>query len=49
VWVGHQWCEEPEVVRREANNLFEERFTTPHDYGVRLGSVEFKVLPLQVS
>jgi len=47
--VENQWCEDPEVVHREAKNLFEERFTATHDFGVRLGSVEFKVLPLEIS
>jgi len=48
VEIGGQWCEEPEVVSREAKSLFEKRFTTTHDLGVNLGSVEFN-LSLQKS
>ncbi|KAK7334866.1 hypothetical protein VNO80_26632 [Phaseolus coccineus] len=49
VEVDNQWCEEPEVVRREAKKLFERRFTATHDFGVSLGCVEFKSLPMEVS
>jgi len=42
--VGDQWCEEPQVVRREARVMFEERFVAPHDFGVRLDNVQFKKL-----
>jgi len=44
-----QWCEEPQVVRREAKLLFEKRFMATQDIGVNLGSVEFKSLPSEVS
>jgi len=44
VQVGDQWCEEPQVVRREARALFEERFVARHDFGVRLDNVQFKKL-----
>ena len=44
VEVGGQWCEDPEVVRGQAKNLFEERFTATKDFGVRLGAVEFKTI-----
>ena len=49
VVVNSQWCEEPEVVRREAKSLFEKRFMATQDFGVHLGSVEFRSLPLEVS
>jgi len=49
VEVNAQWCEEPEVVRREAKLLFENRFKATHDYGVNMGSVEFKSLTLEVN
>jgi len=49
VEVDSQWCEEPEVVRREARLLFENRFKATHDYGVNMGSLEFKTLTLEVS
>ena len=49
VVIDSQWCEEPEVVRREAKLLFENRFKATKDYGVTLGSVEFKSLSLEVS
>jgi len=42
--VGNQWSEEPDVVRREAKKLFEGRFQVTHDFGVKLGVVEFKAL-----
>jgi len=42
--IDNQWCEDPVTVRREARNLFEERFTATHDFGVSLGSVEFKTI-----
>jgi len=38
-----------EVVRREAKNTLERRFTTTHDIGVSLGSVMYKSLPKEVS
>ena len=47
--MNSQWCEEPEVVRREAKSLFEKRFMATQDFGVHLGSVEFRSLPLEVS
>ena len=49
VEVDSQWCEELEVVRREAKSLFERRFMATQDFGVHLGSVEFRSLPLEVS
>jgi len=49
VVVNSQWCEEPEVVRREAKSIFEKRFMATQDFGVHLGSVEFRTLPLEVS
>jgi len=49
VEVGGQWCEEPETVRREAKSLFEKRFMATQDFGVCLGSMEFKYLPPEVS
>ena len=49
VEVGGQWCEEPEVVRREAKSLFETRFTATQALGVNLDSVEFKSLPSETS
>jgi len=49
VEIDSQWCEEPEVVRREAKLLFENRFKATKDYGVTLGSVEFKSLSMEVS
>jgi len=47
--VGNQWSEEPDVVRREAKKLFEGRFQEKHDFGVRLGAVEFKALSSKAS
>jgi len=44
VHVGEQWCEELEVVRREAKAMFEERFHARYDFGVRLDNVQFKKL-----
>ena len=49
VEVDSQWCKEPEVVRREPKLLFEKRFMVTQDFGVHLGSVEFRSLPLEVS
>jgi len=49
VEVDSQWCEEPQVVRREAMLMFEKRFMATQDVGVNLGSVEFKSLPSEVS
>ena len=49
VEVGNQWCEELEVVRREAKRLFEQRFKATHNLGVSLGLVEFRALPVEVS
>ena len=49
VEVDSQWCEEPKVVQREAKLLFEKRFMATQDFGVHLGSVEFRSLPLEVS
>ena len=49
VEIGTQWCEEPEAVRREAKSLFEKRFTATQDYGVNLGSMEFKSLSSEAS
>jgi len=48
VEVDSQWCEESQIVRREAK-LFEKRFTATQDVGVNLGSVEFKTLTLEVN
>jgi len=42
--VGGQWCEVPEVVRREAKMMFEERFTAKRDFGIGLDNVYFKSL-----
>jgi len=44
VEVGNQWCEDPEVVRREAKKLFEDRFQASPDFGVRLDAVDFKTV-----
>ena len=41
VEVGGIWCEEPCTVRQEAKKLFENRFTTTKDFGVRLDKVDF--------
>jgi len=41
---GGQWSEDPDVVRREVKNLFEDRFKATQDLGVRLGNVDFKSL-----
>jgi len=49
VEVGNQWNEEPNGVCKEAKRLLEDRFHATHDYGVRLGAVEFKTLPLEAS
>jgi len=49
VEVGGQWCEEPKGVRREAKALFEKRFTATQEFGVNLGSVEFKSLTTEIS
>jgi len=49
VEVGNMWCEDLEVVRKEAKKLFEERFQASHDFGVSLGFVAFKSLPVEVS
>ena len=49
VKIDHQWCEEPEVIRREAKNTFNQRFLATHDVGVNMGSMEFKTLPVEVS
>ena len=42
-----QWCEEPNIVRREVKALFEAKFMATHDLGVRLGNVEFKSLSVE--
>jgi len=44
VEVGGQWCEDPEVVRGQVKNHFEERFTATKDFGVRLGAIKFKTI-----
>ncbi|XP_068486483.1 uncharacterized protein [Phaseolus vulgaris] len=49
VELNNQWCEEPEAVRREIKRVFEERFKATPDLGVRLGAVEFRSLPEEVS
>ena len=49
VEINSQWWEESEVVRREAKHLFENIFKATKDYGVTLGSVEFKSLSMEVS
>jgi len=46
VEVEDQWCEEPSTIRLEAKKLFENRFKTTKDFGVRLDAVEFKSLSL---
>jgi len=43
------WIEEPEIVHREAMKLFEARFSTTQDFGVRLDHVEFKTFSEEVS
>jgi len=45
--VGGQWSEEPEVLRKEAHKLFEDKFVATKDFGVSLGAVEFKSLCLE--
>jgi len=40
--VRGQWYEDPEVVRKEAKNLFEDEFKTTKDLRVILGAIEFK-------
>ena len=47
VEVGGQWCEEPSTVRLEAKKLFETRFKSTKDLGVRLDAVEFKSLSVE--
>jgi len=37
VEVGGQWCEEPGTVRLEARKLFENRFKSTKDYGLKIG------------
>jgi len=49
VELNDQWCEEPDTVIREAKRVFEDRFKATPDLGVRLGSVDFKSLPKEVS
>ena len=49
VELNNQWCEEPVAVRREVKRVFEERFKVTLDLGVRLGAVEFRYLPEEVS
>ncbi|XP_068476937.1 uncharacterized protein [Phaseolus vulgaris] len=44
VEVGGQWCEEPSIVHVEGNKLFENRFKSTKDFGVRLDAIEFKAL-----
>ena len=46
VLIGDQWCEEPEVVRREAKIMFEDRCVA---FGVRLDYVQFKSFPVEDS
>jgi len=49
VYMGDQWCEEPEVVRREARSMFEDKFKSRYDFGVRLENVQFRKLSAEVS
>jgi len=49
VELADQWCEEPEVVRREAKRVFEQRFKATTDLGIKLEEVDFKSLPEAVS
>jgi len=49
VELNGQWCEEPDAVRREVKRVFEDRFKATPDLGVRLGAVDFKSLPEEVS
>jgi len=49
VMVGNQWCEDLEVVRREAKKMFEDRFKATYDFGVRLDQVDFKSLSTEAS
>jgi len=49
VMVGNQWCEDPEVVRKEAKKMFEDRFKATYDFGVRLDQVDFKSLSTEAS
>ena len=44
VEIGGLWCEEPSTIRLEAKKLFENRFKSMKDFGVRLDAVEFKTL-----
>jgi len=41
--VGNQWSEDPEVVRREAKKLFEERFVATQDFGVNFETVDSRL------
>jgi len=47
--VGILWVEKPEVMGREAVKLFEARFSTTQDFGVRLEHVEFKSMSEEAS
>jgi len=47
--MGGVWCEKLEVVRREALKLYEARFSTSQDFGVRLDNDEFKTLSEEFS
>jgi len=44
---GGQWCEEPEVIKKEAKKLFQDRFVATKDVGVRISAVEFKTLSME--
>jgi len=49
VELNDQWCEDSDAMRREVKRVFEDRFKATPDLGVRLGAVEFKSLPEDVS
>jgi len=49
VEVGNQWCEDTQVVRWEAKKMFEGRFVTSNDLGVKPTSVDFKFFSLEDS
>ena len=49
VYVADQWCEEPEMMRREVRSMFEERFKSQYDFGVHLENVQFRKLSAEVS
>jgi len=49
VEVNNLWSEEPELVHREAKNMFQTRFQATQDFRVRLEGIEFKILSLETS